>query len=225
MDAMCANGSDAALTALKWTHVEFPTGDVVGKLLALWSLLPVFSVVALATIVLVRRDVHAILLLCGVFLNEAANSTAKRTFRQPRPDVARMTTYASSQHGMPSAHVQLVAFITAYAAALLLHTASRGFLPRHERIVVLVALPLSVMLVATSRVYLGYHTLAQVVVAAAYGGALGALFFTAALVLRSKPAVSDSKIVRTCAEWFSIKDSTRIHDVLRAEQRLCQGMR
>ncbi|PWA26888.1 hypothetical protein CCH79_00001073 [Gambusia affinis] len=99
--------------AISVTHVEFPEGDLTGKLLAYISLLPVAILVGFVTLIVFKRELHTISFFAGVLLNEGVNWVLKHILREPRPCAgAHTTVYA--EYGMPSNHSQLIWFFVVY---------------------------------------------------------------------------------------------------------------
>ena len=143
-----------------------------------------------------RRDLLDFSVLVGAVLNAAAGKLLKSLLRQPRPSamqVQLMRFGASSlglrgcsglsicrcallgvceSYGMPSSHTQVMA----YSAAA--HLALTFALPQQRRLAVLLSvaefMTLSLLAVAVgiARIYLGYHSLWQVL----FGGLIGASF-------------------------------------------------
>ncbi|CAL1270553.1 unnamed protein product [Larinioides sclopetarius] len=105
-------------TSLAISHVEYQTGDLFGKLLALTSLCPLALVIAFATLILFRRDLHTITFFCGTVLNEAINWILKHTIKELRPCHGREILF--SEYGMPSNHAQFMWFFATYMAFFLL---------------------------------------------------------------------------------------------------------
>jgi len=66
-------------------HVVYTKGDHLGQLLALFSQMPIFIMVAYATLACSRRDLALLTMLCGQLLNEILNSILKRLFGHARP--------------------------------------------------------------------------------------------------------------------------------------------
>merc|ERR1712071_82152 len=87
---------DIRWRSLSLTHVEYPEGDLLGKLLAYSSLLPIVALIGCATLILFRRDLHTITFFIGLVLNEGVNTVLKYTIRQPRP-ISRETLYSVSR--------------------------------------------------------------------------------------------------------------------------------
>lgn len=67
------------------TFVVYHEGDIIGKILALLSLLPIFLIVAVFTSFVTRRDLAALSLLVGQFFNQIVSVSLKKIFKQPRP--------------------------------------------------------------------------------------------------------------------------------------------
>ncbi|XP_035223737.1 dolichyldiphosphatase 1-like isoform X2 [Stegodyphus dumicola] len=105
-------------TSLAISHVEYQTGDWLGKFLALTSLCPLALVIAFVTLILFRRDLHTITFLCGTALNEAINWILKHLIKELRPCRGREILY--SEYGMPSNHAQFMWFFATYMAFFLL---------------------------------------------------------------------------------------------------------
>lgn len=114
------------------------TGDVIGKLLACASMLPLVVIVGFVTLILFRRDLHTVRLFiwsgynmqinwiiffllqiaffAGLVANEGVNFVLKHTLRQPRP-LVRDTQF--NEFGMPSSHCQFLWFFSAYSVLFL----------------------------------------------------------------------------------------------------------
>jgi dolichyldiphosphatase len=184
-----------AVSAFSITHVEYARGDPVGFLAAGLSLAPVFLIVALVAAAIARRDPHCAAALLGQVLNTAWNIALKRVLRQPRPPFLhqfRPAVVGFSPHGMPSNHSQFVFFFAAYWCSYLLRSNNNRPAPRtgaattprpghlcHSvvRPVAVVVIPLCAALVSAGRVYLTYHTPAQVVVGALVGVMTGLCWY------------------------------------------------
>merc|ERR1711931_346761 len=67
------------------TYGTFPENDIIGKIFAWSSLLPIFILVAFISLIMFRREVHTILLFLGILFNEVINVGLKRYFKAPRP--------------------------------------------------------------------------------------------------------------------------------------------
>ena len=105
----------AAKASFSLTHVEYDEGSVAGFLMAGLTLAPVYVMVMYATLVVVRREIHTLAMLCGQLVNLAINFVLKRLIRQPRP-----TGTSMGGHGMPSNHAQFIFFFGATASLFFL---------------------------------------------------------------------------------------------------------
>ncbi|GCB65548.1 hypothetical protein scyTo_0009967 [Scyliorhinus torazame] len=70
---------------LSLTYVEYPPGDLTGKVLAYLSLVPVFILFGFVTLIVFKRELHSISFLCGLVLNESFNWVIKNIIKEPRP--------------------------------------------------------------------------------------------------------------------------------------------
>ncbi|XP_037081507.1 dolichyldiphosphatase 1-like [Pollicipes pollicipes] len=160
------------------THVEYPVGDNVGKVLCLFSLLPQALIVSFVTLVMFKRDLHTIFFFIGVCACEVLNIILKHTLQQARPSLKR-TNY--SLYGMPSSHSQLSWFIAGYLTLFLLirlhHVQTSSLLMNMWKHMAAVLCCVCAALVSFSRVYLEYHSWWQVVCGAGVGVAFGVLWF------------------------------------------------
>lgn len=192
------------------TYVTYETGDRIGELCALLSLAPPLIVVAYATLLVARRDAHLFYIFLGQVVNLALNASLKATLNQPRPP--------GCDHpgpGMPSDHSQFMGFWACYSVLFLAF-----FVPRLGRVGWRPALALGMIVlsvaVAASRVYLGYHTLMQVVAGLSTGCVFAAIWFcvyTAVLRRWLGPWVLGSAV----CQYFMIRDCAHIEDLVTFE--------
>nr|CAD7568064.1 unnamed protein product [Timema californicum] len=96
---------------LSITLVEYPQGDLLGKLLAITSLMPLGIISGFIALILFRRDLHTISFFLGTTINEVLNLILKHTFCEARP-IQRNALY--TEYGMPSSHSQFMWFFTTY---------------------------------------------------------------------------------------------------------------
>ncbi|KAK1148605.1 dolichyldiphosphatase 1-like [Acipenser oxyrinchus oxyrinchus] len=197
------------------THVEYPTGDFTGQLLAYSSLLPVFILVGFVTLIVFKRELHTISFFGGLVLNEGVNWLLKNIFREPRPCRGVHATL-TTEYGMPSSHSQFIWFFFMYSFLFLyfrMHQTNNArcleLLWRH----VLSTCLLSVSaFVSYSRVYLLYHSWSQVI----NGGVAGSIMavawfiFTQELLTPLFPKIAAWPI----SEFFLIRDTSLIPNIL-----------
>ncbi|KAA0153194.1 hypothetical protein FNF29_03382 [Cafeteria roenbergensis] len=189
------------LEPFKFTHVVYQKGDLLGKLMALLSLAPIFIMVSYATLVASRRDLRTISLVVGQLLNELLNTALKHWIKQPRP--VALVRFHLGSYGMPSDHAQFMFFAAAY---VLLFASLRWGQPLYARAGWCLAAVCFAAAVALSRVYLMYHTPEQILVGALVGSVAGVAWFavTEALLQPSFRAVAETPLARwllpTCGE-------------------------
>lgn len=173
---------------------RFDPADPLARLLALASMAPYAMVLCLAAvrfdeswiafycidrktsihpseplihqIVYATRHPEAAAVLAAGCANEALSLILKKIIRQPRPHARCVELATCGKAGMPSSHAQSVLFAVAVHGVL-----AAGV--RREAALEGVVLSLAAVTVCVARVYLGYHTPAQVVVGGVLGAALG----------------------------------------------------
>ena len=158
------------LVSFSFTHVKYVKGDLLGKVLALVTLTPIYVMVSYATLIAYRRDSTSILNCCGQLLNLLLNLLLKRLFDQPRPDEAA----EMEDPGMPSNHAQFISFFATLNILQLIHMPST--LPLLYRLLYASCLAALTVLVCLSRHYLRYHSFDQIIVGAMVGTVFGALW-------------------------------------------------
>ena len=73
------------LESFSLTHVQYSADDIIGKPLAVASLVPIFILVSYATLLAAQRDMAHCIMLIGQLLNEIINASAKAMIKEPRP--------------------------------------------------------------------------------------------------------------------------------------------
>ncbi|XP_064435405.1 dolichyldiphosphatase 1 isoform X4 [Mirounga angustirostris] len=117
------------------THVEYPTGDLSGHLLAYLSLSPVFVIVGFVTLIIFKRELHTISFLGGLALNEGVNWLIKHVIQEPRP-CGGPHMAVGTKYGMPSSHSQFMWFFSVYSFLFLyLRPISEFFLIRDTSLI------------------------------------------------------------------------------------------
>ena len=198
------------------TFFEYEEGDAFGKLCALLSCAPIFAVVSFATLFASRRDLATASFFTGLLANEALNAALKRAVKQPRPP--SQLRHGPTDYGMPSAHAQFCFFFAAYFA---LWAARHWRVGAAWRAASVCAAAAAAAAVTYSRVYLHYHSVAQVLAGGAVGVASGAAWFllVEAAARPLFPALARSPLGR--ALW--LRDCTHVNTLLE-EYRAVAGV-
>ena len=221
------------LTSFSLTHVQYTPNDRLGFLCAGLSLAPVFLIVALVTATLARRDLHLFTGLFGQILNTVLNVIIKRIVRQPRPTTSVLTQTPNavgfSPHGMPSNHAQFVFFFVGFWLPWILFSANNvrrskirktgnGAGRGGEGCVVwrrlaAITICLCACAVVASRVYLHYHTVAQVSVGAVIGLLIGITWhwITWQWIV---PVVFPLVVLSTWGKALGISDLSQVEDIV-----------
>jgi len=195
------------------THVEFPRGDFIGKILAIFSLMPMAIICGFITLILFRRDLHTITFFIGLLLNEVLNMILKYTIRESRP-MHRNVQY--TEFGMPSSHSQLMWFFAVYSVYFTLFRLhqypGKGISHHLHKVGIILTVVTVAACVAYSRIYLMYHTWAQI----CWGAGTGAVFATFWFTLTEfvfTPRFHDIATWPIC-EFFLIRDTTLIPNIM-----------
>ena len=198
--------------AFGYTHVLYEEGDILGFWFALFSLTPVFVMVAYATLIASRRDFATCTLALGQLLNEVVNYVLKRVIREPRPATPHLDFGSQPKWGMPSDHSQFVGFAVGYLTLWVVF--KWGVRSPHKAVTLLVVYGLAAA-VAYSRNYLGYHTVPQVAVGVALGLFNGIVWFSVTETFL-RPLFP-----RLAALWVSrallLRDCSAVPNVMRQE--------
>lgn len=195
------------------TLVEYPKGDLFGKILAFISLAPFGIGSGFITLILFRRDLHTITFFLGTLASEALNYFLKHTIQDPRP-VTRPNDY--NEFGMPSSHSQFMWFFATYISFFVFirlhHMNNNTIMESMSKLVIIGSSVALALTVCVSRVYLQYHTLAQVIC----GSVVGFLFatvwfaFTYFVLTPVFPTIVSWRV----SEMLLIRDTTLIPNVL-----------
>jgi len=209
------SSDDKKWVSFSLTHVEYPKGDLFGKILAVSSLFPVFIVCSLVTLVLFRREMHTVTFLIGQLGNEVLNYVIKHIVKEKRPSMRDLSNM-HVKYGWPSSHAQFIWFFAFYLTLFVnFRCHNRSISPCFFNVWKLIVTTASFCLagvVTYSRVYLGYHTLNQVVWGAAIGSVVSLIWFVLTQFVFAPlfPMFVHSKL----GEFFMIRDSSLIPDVL-----------
>ncbi|OAE30815.1 hypothetical protein AXG93_857s1180 [Marchantia polymorpha subsp. ruderalis] len=209
------------LKAVTLTHVRYERGDKLGHLLAWASLLPVIiGLGGFLSHFIFRREMQAMAFGLGLILSEFINEMIKKVVKEARPITCELLEMCDS-HGWPSSHSQYMCFFSIYLTLLVLRrfhftdSFSRNF-------TAILPWPFALATIY-SRVYLGYHSVAQVIAGSAVGLTLGSAWFVIVnkYLVKFFPTLEGTYFCR----YLCIKDSTHIPNVLRFEYDNCREAR
>lgn len=198
---------------LSLTLVEYPQGDGFGKFLALISLMPFAVLTGFITLIIFRRDLHTIAFFIGMVINEVVNFLLKHTICEARP-MRREVLY--SEYGMPSSHSQFMWFFTAYMVLFVLirlhHNNNSTISQKFWRMLTIVLCITVAVFVAYSRIYLQYHSKAQVLCGMILGSALGIIWFLVTHLVLTPffPVIVSWR----ASEYLLLRDTSLIPNVL-----------
>ncbi|XP_073289383.1 lipid phosphate phosphatase gamma [Primulina huaijiensis] len=209
------------LKAVTLTHVRYRRGDQIGHFLAWISLVPVFiSLGGFVSHFIFRRELQGMFFAIGLLISQFVNEVIKKSVQQARPETCALLEMCDS-HGWPSSHSQYMFFFAVYLTLLTRYRI--GILIRKQMWTMgILVWPLAV-LTMYSRVYLGYHTVAQVFAGAALGAVLGGGWFWVVnnLLWCRFPAIEESAFGR----FFYVKDTSHIPNVLKFEYENARAAR
>ncbi|RUS21400.1 phosphatidic acid phosphatase type 2/haloperoxidase [Endogone sp. FLAS-F59071] len=216
MAAFCPVPTGPTLTSLSLTHVQFDPSDKLAYFLAYITLSPLAILVVYASVIAARREVAGIVMLVGQLVCEMVNAVLKEYLQETRP-----CDHLGKGYGMPSSHSQFAWYFTAY---LLLYTYTRITIDHMiwKHLLALAAIIFSAT-VSYSRIYLGYHTLTQVL----YGTLFGTLFAITWYTLIERVIRPLGLIARAVdhplGRFLYLRDSRDIPNVAKWEYRLWEG--
>ncbi|XP_052091335.1 dolichyldiphosphatase 1-like [Mytilus californianus] len=209
--------TESSTQTIQWksislTHVEYPKGDLIGYVLAWFSLVPIFVCVGFAALIIFRRDLHTISYFIGIILNELLNLVLKHVIREHRPLRGRQTLF--TEYGMPSSHAQFAWFFSTYMVFFLFIRVYRNsnWVDDLWKYITSIGCFFVSSLVLYSRVYLGYHTFFQVSCGALMGVFLGAVWFGVVQIILTP--LFPTLAAHPVGEFFMLRDSTLIPHVM-----------
>ena len=148
-----------ALKSVSLNHVRYEIGDKLGHFLLWISLLPVFiDLGGFWTHFIFRGELQAIFFSLGIIISYFINELINKSIQQARHDTCVALEMCDS-HGCPSSHSQYMAFVDVYLSLLV--SKGIGISNKWSKIVTVSLTWLFTVLAMYSRVYLGYHTMAQ----------------------------------------------------------------
>ncbi|KAL5740740.1 hypothetical protein ACOSQ2_029920 [Xanthoceras sorbifolium] len=201
------------LKAVTLTDVRYRKGDQLGHFLAWVSLVPVFiSLGGFVSHFIFRRELQGIFFAIGLIISQFVNEFIKRSVQQARPETCALLEMCDS-HGWPSSHSQYMFFFAVYFS--LLSCKGIGLWGIKNRLFLNVLHWSLAVLTMFSRVYLGYHTVAQVFAGATLGILVGAGWFWVvnSVLFRYFSDIEESAL----GKYFCLKDTSHIPDVLKFE--------
>ncbi|MCO5558059.1 hypothetical protein L7F22_011635 [Adiantum nelumboides] len=209
------------LKAVTLTHVRYHAEDSLGLFFAWASLLPVFiSLGGFITHFIFRRELQTMFFALGLLVAQYFSEFVKKAVKESRPFTCEALEMCDS-HGWPSSHSVYMSFFSIYltllAARRLTFATSYG-----KAFTMVVAWPFAAV-VMYSRIYLGYHTPAQVVAGGILGLMLGSVWFLIVnvVLVHTFPVLEGLQICKL----FYIKDNTHIPNVLQFEYENCRATR
>ena len=121
-----------------------------------------------------RRDLHHATLLGGAVVNAVLSKGLKRMFRQQRPSASCAILGICDEFGLPSSHSQILSFSLVLVLCFNFRAAQVRTMHFNHAILTLEAIGMFVLSALTgyARVYLGYHSVFQVLLGFAVGGML-----------------------------------------------------
>lgn len=188
------------------TYILYDPNDKLSFICCYFSLLPVGILVFYFSWFIITREIEAIILAGGHVLNDIINNIVKNIVKEDRP--VDFGTFQKdsvrSGYGMPSAHSQFMGFFGMYVGLRVWF--QWGGLSKVHKILASILILVAAIGVIFSRVYLGYHTLKQVVVGASIGALFGSCHFIASTLVRYL-GIIDWLLSWKLFQWFLIKDS------------------
>ncbi|CAH0726603.1 unnamed protein product, partial [Brenthis ino] len=207
------NNGEIEWQPLALTLVEYPKGDILGKFFAFTSLAPFGIGAGFVTLILFRRDLHTIAFFFGTLVNEALNIILKHLICEARP-LARGHLY--NEYGMPSSHAQFIWFFSIYVLYFFIirlhHINNNSIISALWRIIIVGSCLSLALIVSIGRVYLNYHTTAQVIVGAFIGLIFATIWFI--IVHRVLTPLFPQLVSMKLCEMLMIRDTTLIPNVL-----------
>lgn len=201
---------DPSYEALDLHHVRYQKGDVLGYFLAWISILPIYASVMLFSHLVNRREIHSLFIFIGQQLAMFLALLLKNSIKQQRPETCSSLD-ACNTYGWPSQHTTLTFFLAAYLTL----SAFKKNNNREQRWTVALSSLSLAFLTMYSRVYLGYHTVSQVIGGAFVGSSVGAVWFWMVNSVFSGyfPGIEESFTRRI----LHLKDTSHIPNVLKLE--------
>jgi dolichyldiphosphatase len=176
-------------------------------------MLKVLLVAQILALIFVRRDWQTMMLLVGLLLNVVFNSLLKIYFSEHRPlsvcSPGANLTGSLEEFGMPSNHAQFMGFFAVFVSAFLYWKVD---VPRLERAFFAALAVGAALLVAASRIHLGYHSQQQVTAGLSIGAFAGLAWF--GLYIAVLEPLGREVVRWRLARWLLIRETSKIRNVL-----------
>ncbi|CAO3596855.1 unnamed protein product [Absidia cylindrospora] len=148
-------------------------------------------------------------MLLGQLTNELVNALLKEYFQISRP-----YDHLGTGYGMPSSHSQFVWYFTTFGTLYLFNQIKLK--SSVWKLASMAAMLTMSSLVCLSRIYLGYHTLGQVIIGSLVGVVFGLIWYMAMEGARTMGLV-DMVLDTSLAQWLLLRDMRNIDNVLEWE--------
>lgn len=206
---MTAGHEGHGLASISLTHVYFNPSDKVSYAFAYITLAPIAIMVFYASVIVSRREMAGILMLAGQLLNEVLNYILKEHLQQDRP-----YGHLGDGYGMPSSHSQFIWYFAVYGSLYLFNYIHLD----HTvwKVLTSAAMFALAILVAVSRIYLGYHTLNQVIIGSLVGISFGLFWYSTTKFLHSH-GIIDYILDLSISQKLYIRDMGIVDNVARYE--------
>ncbi|KAJ5622953.1 hypothetical protein N7490_011558 [Penicillium lividum] len=208
--------SDTPLASLSLTHVHYNPEDPLSFASAWLALLPQALCVSYATLIWATREMEVILMFAGQLGCEVINFVLKRFIKEERPK-----EMLGKGYGMPSSHAQFMTFFSVYLTFFLLFRHTPAYATSYPKLGTLLRASVTLILlavagaVATSRIYLNYHTPRQVLAGCGAGVVCAFGWFVITGLLRRWGWI-DWAVELTVARLLRVRDLVVSEDLAEA---------
>ena len=166
------------LIPFELTYILYEEGDVLGFILSLITLIPLFAIVIILSFTVYFFNVKEMLIISsGIIISELLNLLLKNVINQKRPSNSPM-----SGKGFPSDHSQISFYIAIILTLIILFGIEPEGYKKWEylwqyKIVLPIILFTLAFVISYSRIYLNFHTAIQVIAGGLIGVSFGLLWW------------------------------------------------
>ena len=154
----------------EFTYAEYPRDQpIFGLIMVIFSFIPQVLPIIVTTRYFTLKCNHHLFFFLGLVFSHLLAKSLKNIVKQSRPSGAFLSSY-----GMPSDHSQFLFFATSY---LTLVVFSRANIQKSSAILTSTFMTIITLVVCYSRLYLGVHSLQQVVVGGIVGIVTGPIWY------------------------------------------------